>query len=84
MTLNELINRLTEIREEVGGEFPVRGAFQPSYVLLAEIDAISTITESGDADGVFIALADSREYGSGIHYSDEVVYATICDEEEYA
>jgi hypothetical protein len=85
MTLDELIDRLTEIREEVGGEFPVRGAFQPNYVLLAEIDAVSTITESGDADGVFIALSDSHDYGSGIHYSDEVVYATISDyEEEYA
>lgn len=82
MTLDELIDRLTEIRDEVGGDFPVRGAFQPNYVLLADIDAISTITESGDADGVFIALADGRDYGSAIHYSDEVVYSTICDDDE--
>lgn len=80
MTLDEMIDRLTEIREEVGGEFPVRGAFQPNYVLLSEVDAITTITDSGDEDGVFIALSDSHEYGSSEHYSDDFI--TLGDEDE--
>jgi hypothetical protein len=73
MTLDELIDRLTEIREEVGGEFLVRGAFQPSRVLLAEIDTVSTIMGAGDGNGVFIGLGDARDYGSDDHYSDDVI-----------
>ena len=46
MNLDEMIERLEEIREEVGGDFPVRGAFQPNYVLLSDVDAITTVTES--------------------------------------
>lgn len=80
MTLDELIERLEDIREEVGGEFPVRGAFQPNYVLLAEVEAVTTVTDSGDEDGVFICLGDGHEYGSREHYTDDFV--TIGDEDE--
>ena len=73
MKLNELIERLEDIREYVGGDFQVRGAFQPNYVLLADISAVSTITGHGDDDGVYIALADARDYGSQDHYSDDII-----------
>ena len=80
MNLDEMIERLEEIREEVGGDFPVRGAFQPNYVLLANIDAITTVTESGDENGVFISLSDGKDYGTSQHYEDDFV--TFGDENE--
>jgi hypothetical protein len=80
VNLDEMIERLEEIREEVGGDFPVRGAFQPNYVLLSDVDAITTVTESGDENGVFICLGNGHEYGSREHYSDDFI--TIRDEDE--
>lgn len=73
MTLNELIERLEEIRDEVGGGTTVRGVFQPNYPLIARIDAVTTITDSGKADGVFIGLAEAKEYGCSDHYADDFV-----------
>ena len=80
MNLDEMIERLEEIREEVGGDFPVRGAFQPNYVLLADIEAITTVQGNSDEQGVFIALADGRSYGSKHHYDDDFV--TVDEDEE--
>lgn len=80
MKLDELIERLEEIRDEVGGDFPIRGAFQPSYVLLSDVDAITTVTDSGDENGVFICLGDGRSYGTSEHYSDDFI--TLGDEDE--
>jgi hypothetical protein len=82
MTLDELIERLEDIREEVGGGLPVRGAFQPNYVLLADVLAVTAVVESGDEDGLFIALGDGREYGSQEHYADEVIVLREEDEDE--
>jgi hypothetical protein len=80
VSLDELIERLEEIREEVGGDFPIRGAFQPNYVLLSDVDAITTVTDSGDENGVFICLGDGHEYGSKEHYADDFI--TLGDEDE--
>ncbi len=80
LTLDELIQRLEDIRDEVGGDFPVRGAFQPNYVLLSDVDAITTVTDSGDENGVFICLSDGKDYGSRQHYEDDFI--TIGDEDE--
>jgi hypothetical protein len=80
VNLDEMIKRLEEIREEVGGDFPVRGAFQPNYVLLSDVDAITTVTESGDEDGVFICLGNGHEYGSPKHYLDDFI--TLGDDDD--
>jgi hypothetical protein len=75
MTLQELIDRLEDLREEIGGDAKVRGVLQPNYPLIARIDAITAIVDSDDKDGVFIGLGEAREYGSSIHYSDDIVSA---------
>jgi len=74
MTLDELIDRLSDIREDIGGDTPVRGAQQPSYPLLAFIEAI-TVVQTGYASEVFIGLAEPKAYGSSMHYSDDFVDA---------
>jgi hypothetical protein len=76
MTLNELIERLTDIRDdyEISGDTPVRGAFQPNYPLIAGIGAITTVLENnGDKAGIYIALGDAGEYGSRDLWDDDVV-----------
>jgi hypothetical protein len=82
MSLDELIQRLEDIRDEVGGNYPVRGAFQPNYVLLADIEAITTVETDSDAKGVFIALGDGRMYGNSHHYEDDFVYLDEVEEDE--
>lgn len=81
MDLDELIQRLEELRDEFGGRTPVRGVFQPHYPLLADIDAVTMVATGVDLDhAVFIGLADGREYGSSMHYADDVVLA---DDDEW-
>lgn len=83
MTLNELIERLEEIREEVSGNTLIRGAFQPNYPLIAGVEAITTyVSEDADETGVYIALGDAREYGSSDLWNDELVYRDEEDEDE--
>jgi hypothetical protein len=82
MTLDELIERLEEIRDEVGGDATVRGVLQPNYPLIARIDAITTIIDSGKEDGVFIGLAEAREYGCSEHYADDFVSIDQDDDDE--
>jgi hypothetical protein len=76
MTLSELIERLEEIRDDydVSGDTPIRGAFQPSYPLIAGIAAITTVIDD-DADnaGIYIALGDGCNYGSRDLWNDELV-----------
>jgi hypothetical protein len=79
MTLDELIMRLEDIREEVGGEVSVRGVQQPSYPLLSRIDAITTV-QSGEKSEVFIGLAEAKDYGSQLHYEDDFVDAEEDDQ----
>lgn len=76
MTLDELIERLTDIRDdyEISGDTPVRGAFQPSYPLLARIEAITTVIEKdGDKAGIYIALGDGNNYGSRDLWDDDLI-----------
>lgn len=83
MTLNELIERLEEIREEVSGDTRIRGAFQPNYPLIAEVEALTTyLSEDADETGIYIALGDGRDYGSRDMWNDEVIYRDEEDEDE--
>lgn len=83
MTLDELIERLTEIREnyEVSGDTVVRGAFQPNYPLIAAIAAVTTIVSDTEA-GIYIALGDAREYGLKAMWDDELVERESEDDDE--
>lgn len=80
MTLDEMIERLEELRDSYGvsGDSRVSGAFQPNYPLIARISAITAI-ESEDSVSIYIALDDAREYGTRSMWSDDVIDA---DEEE--
>ena len=76
MTLDELIERLTDIRDdyEISGDTPVHGAFQPNYPLIAGIGAITTVLENnGDKVGIYIALGDGGQYGSRDLWDDDVI-----------
>ncbi len=80
MTLDELIERLQEIREDIGSDVPVRGVQQPNYPLLAQIEALTTIYRGGTTE-VFIALADARDYGTRDHYADDFISLDpFCDD----
>lgn len=85
MTLNELIERLTELRDynDIHGDTPIRGAFQQNYPLVASVAAITTVV-SDDADeaGVYIALGDGSKYGFGAMWDDEIVDRDEEDEDE--
>jgi hypothetical protein len=83
MTLNELIERLEELRDEVSGNTPIRGAFQPNYPLVADVAAITAfVSEDADESGIYIALGDGRDYGSRDMWEDEIVYRDEEDEDE--
>lgn len=83
MTLDELIGRLEDLREEVSGDTPIRGAFQPNYPLVAEVAALTTyISEDADETGIYIALGDGRDYGSRDMWDDDLVYRDEEDEDE--
>jgi hypothetical protein len=81
MTLNDLIARLEEIRDEVSGDTPIRGAFQQNYPLVSSIAAITTvISDDADEAGVYIALGDGTKYGFGAMWDDEIVNRDEDDE----
>ena len=83
MTLNELIERLEELRDywDVPGDSPIKGAFQPGYPLISEIRAITTFTDEDSNNArIFIALGDANEYGELKMWEDEVIVEQ--DEEE--
>lgn len=83
MTLDEMIERLEEIREEVGGSVAIRGAFQPNYPLVTGVDAITTyVSDDSDKAGVYIALGDGRNYGSSDMWDDDFVYVNEQDDED--
>ena len=83
MTLNELIERLEEIRNEASGDIQILGAFQPNYPLVADVAAVTTfLSEDADESGVYIALGDGRNYGSSAMWDDEVVYRDEEDADE--
>lgn len=85
MTLDEIIERLTDIRDdyEISGDTPVRGAFQPNYPLIAGIYAITTVVDdNGDKSGIYIALGDAGEYGSRDLWDDDIVERENEDEDE--
>jgi hypothetical protein len=74
MTLNDLIERLEEIRDEVSGNTLIRGAFQPNYPLVSSIAAVTTIiSDDADEAGIYIALGDGTKYGFGAMWDDEIV-----------
>lgn len=69
MTLDELIETLTELRDQLGEDVPVRVAFQPNYPLAACVAHVRVmplrITEVGDEEhpAVWIATSSSVPYG---------------------
>jgi hypothetical protein len=82
MRINELIERLQEIQED-HGNIEVRGAFQPRYPLLSEIQAITTLVDTKFPE-VFIALGDGDEYGSKKLWDDCEVSEESDDDEDAA
>lgn len=82
MTLNELIERLEEIRDEVSGDSRIFGAFQPNYPLTTRVAAITTlVNEDAGTAKIYIALGDGDNYGSRNLWDDEIVYEEDEDEE---
>lgn len=85
MTLNELIERLEEIRDDYGvsGESQVHGAFQPNYPLVTYISAITTIVSDDVKEaGVYIALGDGTKYGLSDLWDDELVERESDEDED--
>lgn len=61
MSLDELIERLEELRENYDGNtWEIKIAHQPSYPLLARLDAVSLDSEK---QVVYIAAGSGTEYG---------------------
>ena len=74
MTLDELIEELEEMRDNFGGETLVRGVFQPNYPLIAQIETVTMFDfAESDERGVYIGLADGKNYGTELHYEGGVV-----------
>lgn len=85
MTLDEMIERLTELREDydVSGDTKILGAFQPNYPLVAGIAAITTIVSDDAREaGIYIALNDGSRYGFGAMWEDEIVERDSEDEDD--
>jgi hypothetical protein len=72
MTLDELIERLQEFRDDIGFDVPVRGVQQPHYPLLAQLSAVSAIYKNDKVE-VFIGLAEPKAYGTQDHYADDLI-----------
>ena len=70
MTLNELIEKLNDARDELGGDANVQIIYQQNYPLCAKIHGVSF--GSGDDDGneendekvVYICQGEPTGYGS--------------------
>lgn len=83
MTLNELIERLEDIRDEVSGDTKIFGAFQPNYPLTTRIAAITTLVNEDEGNAkIYIALGDGDNYGSRNLWDDDVIYEEEDDEDE--
>ena len=85
MTLDELIERLTDLRDdqEISGDTEIRGAFQPNYPLVAAVHAITTIVSDDEKEaGIYFALGDATTYGSEAMWDDDIVYRDEEDEDD--
>jgi len=61
MTLEEIIERLTEIMEENdAADWEIRGAFQPSYPLMGWLEEVAY---SEKDKTIFFAIGSGTEYG---------------------
>jgi poly-beta-hydroxyalkanoate depolymerase len=80
MNINEIIERLEEMRDELGGEVHVRSVIQPNYPLLADLLTVTAVTEK-EKTTVYIGIGEARQYGSDIHYADEIIHEEETDEE---
>ena len=85
MTLNELIERLEELRDdlEISGRTSVRGAFQPNYPLIAEVHAITTLVDEEGNARIFIALGDGDDYGARTLWEDDIVDSREQEDDEF-
>jgi hypothetical protein len=91
MTLDELIERLTDLRDSEGipGHTEVRVAQQPSYPLLGDLDAVTTVVESepGDSEAteatVYLASGNASDYGSRSLWDDDIQYQDEDEDEDY-
>jgi hypothetical protein len=67
LTLNVLIEALEAIRDDIGGDIPVMGVYQPNYPLQAGVVDVGR-TE----DTVFLQLAGTDDYAeAGIKWESE-------------
>jgi hypothetical protein len=89
MTLDELIERLTDLRDVEGipGHMEVRIAQQPGYPLLGDLEAITTVVESeADGDGteatVYLASGNAKDYGSRSMWDDDIQYPDDSEDED--
>lgn len=76
MTLNELIERLEELRDyyEVPGDTEIKGAFQPNYPLIAGLSGVTTFVEDETKKArIFIALGAGRDYGNSEMWEDDII-----------
>jgi hypothetical protein len=86
MTLNELIERLEDLRDyhEVDGQSQITGAFQQHYPLLADVEAVTTIIDAFDGSTrIYLGLGGAESYGSGKEWDDDVIdlHAHNCAED---
>lgn len=73
-TLDELISRLEDIRDEIGGDTEIAVALQPSYPLRATLFGVTTSddvvpdedeserTDTTDEKVVWLAVSEPRSY----------------------
>ncbi len=87
MTLDELIERLTDLRDVEGipGHMEVRIAQQPNYPLLGNLEAVTTVVESQDGDSeatVYLASGDAKDYGFRSLWDDDIQYQDDDNDED--
>jgi hypothetical protein len=85
MTLNELIERLEELRDdlEISGNSPIKGAFQPNYPLTASVHAVTTLIDEEGNARIFIALGDAHDYGARTLWEDDIVDSREQEDDEF-
>jgi poly-beta-hydroxyalkanoate depolymerase len=65
LTIQDLIDQLTEVADELGGDTPVMAAIQPSYPLAHQIAGVSVTGEdTEDSPTVWIAVSDDHSTAS--------------------
>ena len=79
MQLQEIINRLTDMAEDIGYDAEVKGAFQPNYPLVA---SVLNICADENKKQVFIALAEPRDYGIRAMWDETYIDDEDDDEED--